>query len=93
MIVARVRLVEDRFHVDVELTGTSQKKLQDFTNIELWKKIKDHLPAIEPFVLKIATNESSKEYETVGQQVRMKISGEWEPEEAHDWFENLIDEK
>ena len=93
LIVARIRLVEDRFQVDVELTGTSQKKLQDFANIELWKKIKDHLPAIEPFVLKIAANESSKEYETVGQQVRMKISGEWEPEEAHDWFENLIVEK
>ena len=54
---------------------------------------REHLPAIKPFVLKIASNESSREFEPDGNQVRMKISGDWEPEDAHDWFDKLIGEK
>lgn len=92
-LVVRVCLVEDRFHADIEITGKSEQAIQNFTNIVLYKKIEEHLPAIKPFVLKIASNESSREFEPDGAQVRMKISGDWEPEDAHDWFEKLIGEK
>ncbi len=92
-LVVRVRLAEDRFHVDIELTGKNEQAIQNFTSIGLYKKIEEHLPAIKPFVLKIASNESSREFEPDGNQVRMKISGDWEPEDAHDWFEKLIGEK
>jgi serine/threonine protein kinase len=89
LATARIWLRDGIFEVEVHLNGPDKERLKDFVSITLWTRVVDQYPVIRPFLTPV-TQLAGQTFETRGDTVRMRLTGQWSFAEFQQWAEQLI---
>jgi serine/threonine-protein kinase len=94
LVIINARLVGDRFDVDVEVSGTSKERVQEFVNVSLWGFVNKRHVGVKPYLKAIFENTANDGWDKVGGLDRLTKTepAAWTIEQVHQWLERLLPE-